>query len=79
MVNITLKNIPEQLHKELCSRAEKNGRSLNKEVIASLESIVKSKRIDPLDYLQYIRKARDKAKLNITNEDITSAIDNGRE
>ena len=36
MPTITLKNIPNKLHRELKKRAEEHHRSLNKEVIATL-------------------------------------------
>jgi plasmid stability protein len=38
MASITLKNIPADLHRELKKRAEEDHRSLNKEIIATLES-----------------------------------------
>ncbi|PYL18920.1 MAG: plasmid stability protein [Verrucomicrobia bacterium] len=37
MPTITLKNIPDDLHRELKKRAEEHHRSLNKEVIATLK------------------------------------------
>ncbi len=38
MLNLTLKNIPKQLHSRLKQSAEKNRRSLNSEILARLES-----------------------------------------
>ena len=38
MLNITLKNIPKDLHARLKESAEKNQRSLNSEILARLES-----------------------------------------
>lgn len=77
MVTITVKNIPKELHEKLCERAEINCRSLNKEIIASLESTMKPRKIDPVAYLDYIRQARRRANLNVTIDDISAAIDEG--
>jgi F420-0:gamma-glutamyl ligase-like protein len=38
MLNLTLKNIPKQLHSRLKESAERNRRSLNSEILARLES-----------------------------------------
>ncbi|HET7596183.1 MAG TPA: Arc family DNA-binding protein [Burkholderiales bacterium] len=38
MLNLTLKNIPRELHARLRESAEKNRRSLNSEILARLEA-----------------------------------------
>ncbi|TAN47798.1 MAG: Arc family DNA-binding protein [Betaproteobacteria bacterium] len=38
MLNLTLKNIPKELHARLRQSAEKNRRSLNSEILARLEA-----------------------------------------
>ena len=38
MLNLTLKNIPRELHARLKASAEKNRRSLNSEILVRLES-----------------------------------------
>ena len=38
MLNLTLKNIPKELHARLRESAEKNRRSLNSEILARLEA-----------------------------------------
>lgn len=38
MLNLTLKNVPRDLHAQLKESAERNRRSLNSEIIARLES-----------------------------------------
>ena len=40
MSSITIKNIPEPVHAELKQRAFQNGRSLNKEIVHCLESLL---------------------------------------
>ncbi len=40
MATITIKNIPKQLHKKLRERAKRHRRSLNNEVLITLEQVV---------------------------------------
>lgn len=40
MSTITLKNVPEQIHEVLKSRAKEHRRSLNREIICSLEKML---------------------------------------
>lgn len=56
MPNITLKNIPRDLHRALKSRAKAHHRSLNKEVIASLQSLTSE--TAPVDAKKLIAEAR---------------------
>ena len=46
MLNLTLKNIPREVHAVLKESAEKNRRSLNSEILARLERDVSAPRID---------------------------------
>ena len=46
MATITLKNIPAATHQALKQRAERHGRSLNKEVLACLEAAIRPQRVD---------------------------------
>ena len=57
MPNITLKNIPRDLHRALKSRAKAHHRSLNKEVIASLQSVTSN--AAPVDVKKLIAEARE--------------------
>ena len=57
MPSITLKNIPRDLHRALKSRAKAHHRSLNKEVIASLQSL--ASKAAPVDAKQLIAEARE--------------------
>ncbi len=59
MPTITLKNLSKALHRELKSRAQMHRRSLNSEVIATLEAATSSARpIDPAELEESIRRAR---------------------
>ena len=57
MPNITLKNIPRDLHRSLKSRAKAHHRSLNKEVIATLQSATVE--TPPVDVEKLIAEARE--------------------
>jgi plasmid stability protein len=46
MLNLTLKNIPPELHRVLKARAESNRRSLNREILALLEAQVLAPAVD---------------------------------
>jgi plasmid stability protein len=46
MLNLTLKNIPPELHRVLKARAESNRRSLNREILALLEAHVLAPAVD---------------------------------
>ena len=46
MLNLTLKNIPEEVHAVLKESAEKNRRSLNSEILARLERDVSAPKVD---------------------------------
>jgi plasmid stability protein len=49
MATLTVKDLPTELHRRLKARAERNGRSLNREVIECLEASVRPERVDVLD------------------------------
>ncbi len=55
MATLTLKDVPADLHRRLKKRAERNGRSLNREVIECLEA---SLRLQPIDVDALIEEAR---------------------
>jgi plasmid stability protein len=46
MLSLTLKNIPGGLHQRLKARAESNHRSLNREILALLESLLEAPSVD---------------------------------
>lgn len=46
MLNLTLKNIPADLHQRLKMRAESNRRSLNREILALLEGQLEAPSVD---------------------------------
>lgn len=44
--NLTLKNLPRDLHRSLKNRAARHGRSLNSEAIACLQSVLGTETVD---------------------------------
>ena len=77
-MNITLKEIPEELHHKLKQRAEIHGRSLNKEVITILELMVNPVRKSSQDLLRQIREHRDKMPHIVRDEELKGIIEEGR-
>lgn len=68
MATITIKDIPDSLHKALKKRSSMNRRSLNKEVISCLEEVVSPKKISVNDLLIKVRKNRESLKVKLTDE-----------
>ena len=58
MATVTLKDLPADLHRKLKARAERNGRSLNREVIECLEASFRAERVDVEGLLERARRVR---------------------
>lgn len=79
MPALTIKNIPDDLYKELKIVAEQHHRSINSEVIVCLKRFLFPKRVSPEDRLNSIQTLRSQITPNIiTEEDIDNAINEGR-
>ena len=79
MPNITLKNIPNDLHRNLKSRAKAHHRSLNKEVIATLQAMTTgAPTIDLEKRIAEAREMRSKFKRPITLGEIQAWKVQGR-
>lgn len=78
MATITLKDIPDELHRKLRKRAEIHGRSLNKEIIASLEQITSPRRIELPDYLSRVERLHSQIDFEVTVDSIQNAIESSR-
>jgi plasmid stability protein len=73
MPTITLKDIPPQLHRELKIRAKAHHRSLNKEVIATLQSATASTvRLDVGALERSVRRARSLFQKPVTAQQINA-------
>ena len=79
MPALTIKNIPEDLYKELKLVAEQHHRSINSEVIVCLERSLFPKKLSPEERLNNIQALRSQIPANdISPEDIEKAINEGR-
>jgi len=79
MPAITIKNIPDDLYKELKLVAEQHHRSINSEIIVCLKRTLLPQNISTKDRLSDIRALRSQVQPNdITPEMIARAINDGR-
>ena len=76
MATLTLKNIPDDLHRRLRERAARNRRSLDDEALACLEAALTEDRDTLLARIRDRRTRLDQVYL--TEKDLQAAIDEGR-
>lgn len=81
MPTLTLKNLPESLHRRLKERAARNHRSLNREAIRLLEQAVAAdappERDEAWERAEAFRQKLAAQGFWITPEDVDAAIDDG--
>lgn len=79
MPNLTIKNIPLEIYHRLKENADLNRRSLNSEIIVSLERAVKSTPVDPGEFLNEVRALRKQMKGGFLTDDfLKKAKEQGR-
>jgi plasmid stability protein len=79
MTNLTIKNIPRPLYERLKEAAGANRRSLNSEVIHSLERAVGSVPVDVEAQLERVRAVRERVRLPyLTDDELRAARGEGR-
>lgn len=83
MATLTLKNVPDDLHRRLKARAERNHRSLNREAIRCLEASVAPEMSvahvdEPAERARAFREQLAAEGVWITAEDVERAIEEGR-
>jgi plasmid stability protein len=79
MATLTIKNIPDEVSKQLKQRAASHRRSVNSEVIVCLEKVLGSRSVDPTALLTSIRALRQNiSTVFVTEEDLQAAKDEGR-
>jgi plasmid stability protein len=74
MANITVKNIPDDLYKNLKDYAAMNHRSLNNEIIVCIEKAIKSRRFEKAQFLDRVQRLREEIKLPYLTDDVLSNI-----
>ena len=78
MASITIKNVPDDLHRRLKEQAERNHRSLNGEIIACLERQVEFPPRDPEEILGRLARLREETGLYVTEEEVQRFKEEGR-
>lgn len=78
MSTITIKDIPEAVHQALKARARAHGRSLNREIIATLEGVARATPVDAPAVLRQARAVREEAGVYLTQRELTSLKNAGR-
>ncbi len=83
MATLTIRNLPEELHQMLKSRAEVNRRSLNQQVIADLEALTQiGSEPSPADRWRQANALAEQIVLSdgptLSVDDIKNAIQEGR-
>ena len=76
--NITIRDIPDDIYQKLKRQAELHHRSINSEVIVTLEKMVKSHRHDASQIIDRANTLKSKAKGSLSMSQIEDAIDQGR-
>jgi plasmid stability protein len=78
MANVTIKDLPTELHDRLKENAKMNRRSLNAEVITLLEAAVEPRRVNVDEVLAAARAVRSKVKRELTDQEINQMKRQGR-
>lgn len=78
MITMTLKDMPRSVHVALKQRAKRHGRSLNKEALACLESVVAPTRVDVNALMIELRQHRATLPGRLNDRLIQRAQDEGR-
>lgn len=79
MTTLTIKNIPDEIYQNLKQQAALHRRSLNNEVIISLEQILGEKKPGAITIINKARKLRAKsANYTLTEKILKIAKDQGR-
>lgn len=78
-MNVTIKDLPDRLHRKLKARASTHNRSLNGEVIDILQKAVESTPLDVNAILREVSQTRARIKdLPLTDELLREAKNQGR-
>lgn len=78
MATLTLKSLPDRIHKKLKKRALQHHRSLNSEVIACLESSLENEKVDVNSLLAKAQKLRSQMGIRLKDKDLIQFKNQGR-
>ncbi len=77
-MNITIKDVPQELHERLRELADQSGRSLNKLILYTLEQSVLPRQVDRAALLGRIRRRRGDMTAWLEDVALQAAISKGR-
>lgn len=78
MATVTVKDLPEKLHRQLKARALRHRRSLNSEIIEVLEAATTSRKVDPDSLLARAAALRSRVGGRLTDTDLAALRQAGR-
>jgi len=81
MTTLTVKNVPDHVHKKLRLRASASRRSLNSELLHIIESTLEADQDPAAEAAGILRKARElrsRFSGELTSAEVDAAIDEGR-
>jgi plasmid stability protein len=78
MANVTIKDLPPELHGRLKETAKMNRRSLNAEVITLLEAALEPRRVNVDEILAAAHSVRSQVKRQLSEVEITRMKRQGR-
>jgi plasmid stability protein len=78
MATVTVKDLPEKLHRQLKARALRHRRSLNSEIIEVLAAATTSRKVDPDSLLARATALRIRVGGRLTDTDLTAFRQAGR-
>lgn len=77
-VNLSIKNVPEDIHEALKKQASQNHRSLNGEILKALENAIERQK-DVDAQIERLRALRSKQQFEISTEEIVAMIREDRD
>jgi antitoxin FitA len=78
MSTITIKDIPPAIHRTLKAQAQAHRRSLNKEILATLENALHSTRLDVDSIMLRARAVRETMDIYLTENELAAFKSEGR-
>jgi antitoxin FitA len=78
MTTITLKSVPPALHRKLKTMAKAHGRSLNREILTTLETTLHGTRLDAEELGSHARAVRESLGVYLTQKDLAEMKNAGR-
>lgn len=78
MATVTVKDLPEKLHRQLKARALRHRRSLNSEIISVLEAATAARKVDADDLLARAAALRGRVGGRLTDSDLAALRQAGR-